>query len=531
MKPLRRIANRLSIVLLIIVLGGSLLVGYAVTRTGTDLLVRAATEHLAQESRVVSVRLQGILDAAQRDVVFMAHSPAVEGLVSAMEAGKKDPGRIARARNHLQEKFAAFLHQHPWYAQIRLIRASDKGREVVRVEQTGGQIRLVPDAELQEKGSRDYLQETLNEPPGGVHWSAIDLNREHGKIVEPLQPVLRAGMPVDGRYGGAFGIIVINLDITRVFEAASEVVTPDISLYIANNEGDYLYHIDPEKTYGFERGQRHLIQDDFSMDALNPVGKSSLILQDVTPAGAAESLIAHLSRLQIKSYGMNNLFIALTRPRAPILEEVKKSRNKMALLVLPLVLAAAALLIWIVRVFTYPLEKVTQEVSSYTIGRQPHLPEQSRHDEVGQLAQAFTRMAARIKQQVEELEEQSTRFSSLFEATPDAVLIIDQDGTVEYSNPATERLFGYTSSDLIGNDIKMLMPDPYRSQHTEYMDRYLDGGEPRVIGIGRKVVGLHRNGNTLPLYLSIGEFTLAGRRKFTGILHHLSEESGNEGET
>lgn len=527
MKLYQRIANKLSIALVVIVSASSILMAVAVTRTGTDLLTRAATVQLAQESKVVSVRLQGILGATQRDVVFMVHSPAVQEVVSAMEAGNKDPGRIARAKNQLQDMFAAFLNNHPWYAQIRLVSVDDRGMEVVRVDQADGRILRIPDAELQEKGNRDYVRETLNEPPGKVYWSAIDLNREHGAIVEPLQPVLRAGMPVDGRYGGQFGVILINLDIRRVFEAASEVITPDVTLYIANNEGDYLYHTDPEKTYGFERGQRYLIQDDFSEDALKPSGTSSVVLQDITPAGTTESVIAHLSRLQIKVYGKNNLFIALTRPRAPIIAEVEKARYKVAVLILPFVLAAAALVIWIVRVFTYPLEQLTREVSHFTPGRQPYLPEQNRQDEVGQLAQAFTGMAARIKQQVTELEEQSKRFSSLFEAAPDAVVIIDQDGTVEYSNPATERLFGYSNSELCGRDVKMLMPDPYRSHHTEYMNRYLDGGEPHIIGIGRKVVGLHKNGNTFSLYLSIGEFVLEGRRKFTGILHDISEESGD----
>lgn len=529
MKFQRRIANRLSLVLVIIVSASSLLIGFAVTRSGTDLLTRAATVQLAQESKVVSVRLQGILNAAQHDVVFIANSPAVRELVSAMESSNLDSRRVAQAKGNLQDMFAVFLEQHPWYAQIRLIQADDNGLEVVRVNMSGEQIQRVPEAELQEKGGREYFQEMLNEPPGKVYWSAIDLNREHGKIAEPVQAVIRAGMPVDGRFGGVFGVVVINLDMTRVFGAASDVLTPDITLYVANNNGDYLYHVDPEKTFGFERGQRYLIQDDFSKDALKPTGESSLILHDVTPAGAEESVIAHLSRLQIKSYGMNNLFIALTRSRAPIIAEVEKARHNSAVLIIPSVLVAAALIFWVVRVFTHPLERLTQEVASYTVGRQPFLPEQSRNDEVGQLAQAFTRMAARIKHQVKELEEQSTRFSSLFEAVPDAVVIIDQDGTVEYSNPATERLFGYTSDELCGNDVKLLMPEPYRSHHTEYMNRYLDGGDPHVIGIGRKVEGLHKDGSRLALYLSIGEFALEGRRKFTGILHDVSEESGDQG--
>ncbi len=529
MKLQRRIANRLSIVLVIIVSACSLLMGYAVTRSGTDLLTRAATEQLAEESKIVSIRLQSILDAAQRDVMFMANSPAVRELVSAMEASNLDAGRVARARDNLQDMFAAFLENNPWYSQLRLIRADEKGMELVRVNKSGSQVQRVAEDELQEKGGREFFQEMLNEPPGKVYWSVIELNREHGKIVEPLQPVIRAGMPLDGRFGGTFGVVVVNLDMTRVFGAAIDLLTPDISLYIANNNGDYLHHPDPEKAFGFERGERYLIQDDFSKDALKPSGESSLVLHDVTPAGAGEAVIAHLSRLQIRSYGMNNLFLALTRPRAPIIAQVEKARHDSAVLILPFVLVAAALVFWVVRVFIHPLEKLTQEVGSYTIGRKPFLPEQSRNDEVGQLAQAFARMAARIKNQVRELEEQGMRFSSLFEAAPDAVVIIDEDGTVEYSNPATERLFGYSAVELHGNDVKMLMPDPDRSHHSEYMQRYLDGGEPHVIGIGRHVTGLHKNGNTLSLYLSIGEFSLEGRRKFTGILHDVTKESGHQG--
>ena len=528
MKPQRRIANRLSIVLVIIVSASSLLMGFAVTRSGTDLLTRAATVHLAQESKVVSVRLQGILDAAQRDVVFMASSPAVQELVNAMEARNPEPRRIAQAKDNLQDMFAAFLDNQPWYAQVRLISADDNGMEVVRVNKSGDRVLRVPEADLQQKGGRVYFQEMLNEPPGKVYWSKINLNRDYGKIVEPAKPMIRAGMPVDGKLGGTFGVVVINLDMMRVFGAASDVLTPDITLYVANNNGDYLYHPDPEKTFGFERGQRHLIQDDFSKDALKPSGESSIIMHAVTPLGSDESLIAHLSRLQIKSYGMNNLFIALARERAPIIAEVKKARHNSAFLILPFVLVAAALVFWVVRVFTHPLEKLTQEVGNYAVGRQPFLPEKSRNDEVGQLAQAFDRMAVRIKHQVTALEEQSIRFSSLLEAVPDAVVIIDQDGTVEYSNPATKQLFGYANDELCGNDVKMLMPDPYRSHHAEYMNRYLDGGEPHIIGIGRNVVGLHKNGSRLSLYLSIGEFTQDGHRKFAGILHDVSEESGGQ---
>ncbi|MEZ5540993.1 MAG: PAS domain S-box protein [Pseudomonadota bacterium] len=502
-----------------------ILTGIAVTQSGTELLINASTSRLAQESRVASIRLRDILDDVQRDVGFLAQSPAVRAVVNAMQADVPDPEAVRLARARLQDVFAALLNNHPWYVQMRLIGVADEGREVVRVNQAGGQVLRVPDEALQQKQNREYFWQALHTPPGQVYWSPIDLNQEHGQIVEPIQPMLRAALPVTGKDGQPFGIMIVNLDVHQVFAAAREVVTPDINLYIANQAGDYLYHPEPEKTFGFERGQRFLMQDDFTDAVFQPSAAAGVMLEEVQPADAPHPVVAYLSRLPLEPETGNDLLIGLTRPRAEILAEVNQARRRNATLIIPLVLAGAFVVIWLVRVLIAPLERVTREVSRYAPGHQPELPEQNRQDEVGQLAQAFARMSGRIDQQVTELDMQRKRFQSLFEAVPDAVLIIDQDGSVEYSNPATERLFGYAPSELRGVNIKLLMPEPYRSHHDEYIQRYLDGGEAHVIGIGRKVVGRHKNGRTVPLYLSIGEFSLQGRRKFTGILHDISAQS------
>ncbi len=524
----RRIATRLSAILVVIVSANAILMGLAITRSGTDLLVNAATQRLAQQSRLVSVRLQDVLDAVQKDIRFVADSPAVAEMVTTMNnesGGKEQMQRAFLARNRLQDMFAALLNNNPWYLQMRVIGVADEGREVVRVDRTAGGIRRVREADLQHKGKRPYFLKTLDEVPGKVYWSSIELNREHGKISTPLQPVLRAAMPLAGKYGSPIGIVIVNLDIQRVFDAVSEVLAPDTTLYIANEAGDYLYHPDPSLTFGFERGQRHLIQDDFTSSALDQVGTESLVLEDVTPSGATEPVIAHLSQLSLKAAPRDKLLIALTQPRSLILTDVNQARHDSTGLIVPFLLVALAVVIWMVELFTGPLERVTREVSRYVPGRKLHLSEVGRKDEVGQLAQAFARMAARIDQQVMQLEEHGQRFMSLFESVPDAVIILDEDGSMEYTNPAAKQLFGYSDEELQGHNIRMLMPEPYRSHHDQYMGRYLEGGEAHIIGIGRSVEGLHKDGRTMPLYLSIGEFRLRGRRKFTGILHDISSQS------
>ncbi|HVV65957.1 MAG TPA: PAS domain S-box protein [Rhizomicrobium sp.] len=113
-------------------------------------------------------------------------------------------------------------------------------------------------------------------------------------------------------------------------------------------------------------------------------------------------------------------------------------------------------------------------------------------------------------------------FQTLIATAVDGIVVIDEDGLVEIYNVACERLFQYPAAEVTGRNVSMLMPEPYSSEHDGYLERYKRTGERRIIGIGREVVGRRRDGSTFPMYLSVGEGRLDGRRIFVGILHDLS---------
>jgi PAS domain S-box-containing protein len=106
----------------------------------------------------------------------------------------------------------------------------------------------------------------------------------------------------------------------------------------------------------------------------------------------------------------------------------------------------------------------------------------------------------------------------------DAIISIDAAGTVESVNPATEKLFGYAARELVGQNVKILMPEPYRGQHDGYIRQYNQTGLRKIIGIGREVVGQRKDGSTFPMHLSVSEYEIDGKRHFAGIVHDLTAQ-------
>lgn len=121
------------------------------------------------------------------------------------------------------------------------------------------------------------------------------------------------------------------------------------------------------------------------------------------------------------------------------------------------------------------------------------------------------------------LRESAQRMRAVLETVVDGILTIDERGCIESLNPAASRLFGYAPEEVVGRNVSMLMPSPYRQQHDSYLANYLRSGEAKIIGIGREVSGQRKDGTVFPMELSVGEVQLGARRLFTGIVRDISE--------
>jgi PAS domain S-box-containing protein len=124
--------------------------------------------------------------------------------------------------------------------------------------------------------------------------------------------------------------------------------------------------------------------------------------------------------------------------------------------------------------------------------------------------------------------EKATLLKAIIESAIDGIITIDNRGLIETLNPAALRLFGYQAAEVIGRNISVLMPEPDKSAHDGYLERYDRTGEQRIIGKGREVLGLRKDGTTFPFRLAVSEVQYEDRKIYTGFIHDLSKEKEAE---
>lgn len=126
------------------------------------------------------------------------------------------------------------------------------------------------------------------------------------------------------------------------------------------------------------------------------------------------------------------------------------------------------------------------------------------------------------------LRSQEARLRTVLETVPDAIIVIDDKALIQSFSSGAERQFGYRAEEVIGKNVNILMPSPYREEHDRYVQRYQKTQEKRIIGIGREVFGQRKDGSTFPMYLSVGEGKFEGASLYVGIIHDITEQQATE---
>ncbi len=512
------------------------LVGTLIHRQNSDTLLQRELSILSMQSQQYHQSINNHIGAIVDDVRFISSVLPIQGIIRASNTDGSDPTdgtSLSELKVRLASIFKNLLESHPDYFQIRFIGIERNGKELVRVDRRHKQILPVVGDELQEKGHRDYFLETIALQPGELYLSEINLNREHGQISLPVTRTLRIATPIhDSEAGLLFGIVIINVDMGPILDELEALVKSPSIIYLVNANGDFLIHPEKSKTFSFEYDKSYQLAQE--IPELANIRESILRNTEAEPSKIIESdsslLIASILQLKLKGYSNQNknLLLIIKVPTSAALAEINRIRKNSILLTLLLLVVGIVSILKFTRRLIRPLEDITGEVVKYRSGI-IHLDSiEHQQDEIGMLASAFHSMTERITAQNFQLAEREKRLSAVMDSAVDCIIIINDQGIIDSINPAVEALLGYSSKELVGQNVKLLATPPHDEKHDQYIADYLNGGFPRVIGIARETMAKHKDGRLIPVHISVSEFLVGGKHYFSGIIRDIRVQKDAE---
>lgn len=391
------IAFRLSCLLAAFSVFAAALASHYTFLSGRELLRQQAQHNLRDTTGVLGHRLQSALQTVTRDTVMLAAQSGTAGLFD--EQGAPLPG-AAPTRLWLAHAFEAMIASHPEYLKIQLIQARQHGQELVRVQRLAAGVQQAPEAELQEKGHFPYVFEALQLPLGQVYMSELAVNRDEG--LAPDSPTYTMSAPVESG-GHLVGVLVVQVAARPFLRALTSDLPAGFQVYMANRWGDWLVHPDARLVFGFDRGQRFLIQDSLPQAAELITGQQpELVLQ--TADGDGEPIVTAFRRLPLgREVDQRFLLLGLSQPRKDIDGDVILLGHRAVQVLLMLCVAACLLAVLVSRRVTGPLKLLAQATRRLGRGQQMGELPSERSDEIGELARAFGQMEEQVTRQLSQL--------------------------------------------------------------------------------------------------------------------------------
>ena len=373
------------------------LTGYYAYQASRTQLVDAAKEALLTATKVVARRIVLNREEASRNLLLLASHPA------AREVLQNPDARWAQAQ--LTTLFEEVMRQNGSYFQLRLISADHYGLERVRVDRTEDGLLDVQGDDLQEKGHFPYVSGALRLQAGQTYLSPIVINHEVGAHAGLEQPTVILATPVAARDGKTLGVVVVNVDLNGMFAGLAADLPKDFQLFLANRSGDYLVHPDADLTFGFDKGRRVLMQDEFTAARPLVEGKESTVMLEARDGRYEQMPVvaAFLAQRIAVASEEQQFILGVAQPLASVVQQADALGRVVIQLVAALCATGVLLAIVVARAVTRPINDLSHAVERFTyMHRLSPLPEQ-RHDEIGVLARSVRHMQEQIQHQMDAL--------------------------------------------------------------------------------------------------------------------------------
>lgn len=543
------IVHKLSFLSVLLVLISTSIIGFLFYSETTDVLVKHALEDISRDINESGDFLRDTINNQRDDVLFLANTPPIQGILRTKSgkifdiAGKSS---YQQWRKRLQNIFKSQLERKKSYISIRFI--SDYGKELVHVQRKNSQISYIDDKNLQNKAHRKYFSNTLSLASGAVYLSEINLNREFNKIIFPHQQVLRTATPVYNEITGELsGVVAITAEIGSKLKNIQRKINQNTNsnIYITNEQGGYLVHPDPAKSYGFDLGKHYRIQEDipYLSKLFIPGNKDTQIT--ILPHNKKDKRVISFTKIPFDiEHPERFISVTMTEDYDSILKEQSKVLNNMMLWAVLLSVVAMILGVFFSIGLTRPIKQVTAHVDDVAQGKESSISLPTyRTDEVGTLARSFESMIDNVKKSQNELNnininlenivsERTQRLEKsehhqrlILESIADAIILVDENGLIMSFNQAAENIFGYTSDEVINKNIAVLLQDKIDQQ---YITDSMLANTSYAINRVQDLEGQRKNGNTFPIELSVAPLKDKDRPGIVAIIRDITERKNIE---
>jgi len=290
----------------------------AVSESQTRLMAQVETRTRIVQDREIHLH---------RDVLFLASTPPVSGLIRAERNGgldRRENSPTALWKRRLETIFLAYAQTDPQIAKLRFIGVADSGREIVRVDRRGGQLNVVRGSSLESNDGQEFFAQTASRKAGEVHLSDLDFERSNGRVLDSNTLIQRVGTPLYDERGRLFGMLVINSDARPMLDDFRRTLIAPFRAYVTNDSGDFLS--DPRKGLAreFALGTPHRWWDEFDRPGLRHFASSG-VRRIRSPRG---SLMVAVARIPLDTPTSNHHWVvACTYPDSALDVRVAESRN------------------------------------------------------------------------------------------------------------------------------------------------------------------------------------------------------------
>ena len=343
-------------------------------------------KHLSMEFKYDSNFINNKIDIIKNDILIISESKSFNSLIKL----KKDDINYNGYKYQLENHFKVFMKQKESYLQVRFIGIKNNGKELVRVDRINNTITSIKSNSLQSKSSRYYFNKILKLKKGEIFISKIDLNRERGSIVYPIEPTIRVATPIFNK-NDIIGFIIINADIDKLFNLKRYQNNVYRKTYLANSDGYYIYHPKKDKIFGFEFNKDIKLQNDFNIKELFTSTKEYINFYDKNDTAIIAKKILMGDKFIVIARSATNVFIK---------EQAREYINTILVYIILVSFLIAVCVLIFTKIAISPIENLTRKaklVSNMKSQDSIKFNDFKTNDEIEDLAHSLETMVENLK--------------------------------------------------------------------------------------------------------------------------------------